>query len=56
MTYKVTAYKFERYFNTEEEALQCFNEVKHNYTYCEVDRVTHENGYYYGESIEIYYK
>lgn len=56
MKYIVTAYKFEKTFANEEEARNCFEEVKTNFTYCEMKKVENINGNHCGEAIEIYSK
>lgn len=56
MKYIVTAYRFERVFANEEEARNCFEEVKTNFTYCEIKKVENINGHHHGEAIEIYHK
>lgn len=56
MKYIVTAYKFEKTFTNEEDARNCFEEVKTNFTYCEMKKVEIINGHYYGKAIEIYSK
>ena len=54
--YVVTAYKVEREFTTEERARAYFNEVKHNFTYCELKKVDEDGTRYYAESVEIFRK
>ena len=56
MKYIVTAYNFEKTFANEEEARNCFEEVKINFTYCEMKKVENINGNHCGEAIEIYSK
>ena len=56
MKYVVSAYKFYEEFTTEREARTCFDRVKHNFTYCELKRVTENATRYYADSIEIFYK
>ena len=56
MKYVVTGYKVEREFTTEERARAYFNEIKHNFTYCELKKVDEDGTRYYAESIEIFTK
>ena len=56
MKYAVSAYKVYEEFATEKEARAYFNRVKHNFTYCELKRVTESDYCYRSESVEIFTK
>lgn len=54
--YEISGFRFNEVFATEAEALKRFEEVKHNFTYCEVKKVEQTDKYYRAESIKIFYK
>ena len=56
MNYIVSAFRFFKGFDNEEEARACFEEVKNDFTYCELKKARKMNGYYYAESLEIFMK
>ena len=56
MTYAVSAYKVDKEFATENEARAYFEEIKNNFTYCELKAVDRNSSRYYSRSIEIFYK
>lgn len=53
--YVVTAYKVEREFNDKWEAQEYFEEVKRDFTCCELKEVHEGNGRYYAKSLEIFW-
>ena len=56
MKYTITGFRFEKDFTNEEEARAYFNEVKQNFTYCELKKFDRDATRYYAESIEIFRK
>lgn len=56
MKYIISGFKFYKEFNNEDEARNCFEAVKTNFTYCELKVVETSSTNYYAESIEIFRK
>lgn len=56
MAFVVSAYKTYEEFTTMGEAMEYFNKVKHNFSYCELKRVEETPNRYYSRSIEIWRK
>jgi hypothetical protein len=54
--YAVDAFRFYKEFETEEEARACFEEVKNNFTYCELKKIEKTITYQYSQSIKIFRK
>ena len=54
--YAVSGFRFEKEFDSEKEARNFFNEVKQNFTYCELKKVDKNSARHRSESIEIFYK
>lgn len=53
--YVVTAYKVEREFDDKWKAQEYFEEVKRDFTCCELKEVNEGNGRYYAKSLEIFW-
>lgn len=53
-TYAVSGFRFDKEFTSEAEARACFEEVKTNFTYCELKKVSRTSSRYYSTSIEIF--
>ena len=53
-TYAVSGFRFDKEFASEAEARACFEEVKMNFTYCELKKVSRTSTRYYATSIEIF--
>ena len=49
----VDAFRLWKEFEDEQTAREFFNEVKDNYTYCELKYTVEENGVYIAESLAI---
>ena len=56
MKFAIDGYKFHVEFDDEAEARAVFNYIKTRFTYCELKQISNQCGYYYAESLEIYYK
>lgn len=56
MKYIVDGFKFHKEFTNEAEARKCFEEVKHNFNYCELKVAEITPAAYYAKSIEIFWK
>lgn len=56
MKYIISGFKFYKEFNSENEARNCFEAVKTNFTYCELKVANISSTNYYAKSIEIFRK
>jgi hypothetical protein len=54
MKYEISGFKFDEVFTDKAEAIKRFEEVKKNFTYCELKEVLNETPYYYARSIKVY--
>ena len=54
--YAVTAFRFYKEFLTEGEARTYFEEIKNDFTYCELKRIRETILGYYATSLEIFRK
>ena len=56
MKYEINAFRYHATVESLDLARAIFDEVKRNFTYCELKEIFNLNGNYYAKSIEIYYK